>query len=276
MRLTRNSAVTRIVAAVVWVAGLATPPAVLAVESFDVIGLRPGMTFAEARKVLQSHGVLPVNIHSSQLSFAYSDGVELHRTPEFLHQVTASKEDRDGARRRQDMLVLHFSPPPDGERLVAVERTLVNYIDPVTTGQLKQSLLAKYGQPDSEVRGTFNWKQGGTRNCLSPSPDGIGTTLPKTDRGRSQSILEVVFVGSGSGLQIGRFRSPKVTRLEDCASMVEYRIGGSDDQPATRVNATMVAVEPWVKAAIVANEELERLRQAAVQKRLGKGGSPAL
>lgn len=81
---------------------------------------------------------------------------------------------------------------------------------------------------------------------------------------------------SGSSYQISVFRVSRVKSLEQCANMLEYQISASGDRPATSVGAAMIDVQSRVKADLAANEQVDKLRREAVDKRVGKGSKPSL
>ncbi|HUH36796.1 MAG TPA: hypothetical protein VL027_02510 [Spongiibacteraceae bacterium] len=245
---------------------------------FDMVGLTLGMTPDAALAALRTHGVNEQSIDVSRLSYRYSDGLKHdYSTDDFIHKINAHVDEHVDGKRRTDTLNLYFSPPPKGGRLVAVRRTIENRVNPITTGQFRQAVLDKYGQPAADVSGVLNWKfGGGDRNCISNSPNGTGIPLPETSYRKSQSILDFVYHRSASQYDLNRFRAPRVSALEECASMLEYRIKAGDQYPATNVSAYLIDVRGWVNAELAAGAWVDGLRRDAVQRREGAGGKPAL
>lgn len=270
-------------AAVLCASAVLAGPAGFAAEqgAFDIVGLRLGMTPEEAFSTLEAHGIAREAIQETRMSYSYSDGLRNdYRTDDFLAHVTAGKFRVEGSRRHNDSFVLYFSPPPHGGRLVAVDRMINNQLDPVTRGELREALVAKYGVPTVEELGILNWQFGeGSKNCVSSRPNGTGVGLPDTSSRNRKSILDFVFAKRGTQVHLDQFRTPWVKALEDCSNVLEYKGANTDytaGNPATRVNASMVDVQAWVRAELAASEYVEGLRQEAIKKREGQGRKPAL
>jgi hypothetical protein len=250
-------------------------------DSMDIVGLRLGMTPQEAFNALEAHGIAREAIQETRMSYSYSDGLRNdYRTADFLAHVTAGKRQSAASRRSEDSFVLYFSPPPDGGRLVGVNRTINNQIDPVTRGELREALIAKYGAPAVEELGVMNWRFGeGDKNCVSSRPNGTGAELPPTLSRDKKSILDIVTVTRGNQVRLDQSGTPTVKGLEDCASILEYKGANNDytaGQPANRVSASMVDVQSWVTAELAASKYVDGLRQEAIKKREGQGKKPAL
>ncbi|MAL79987.1 MAG: hypothetical protein CMN55_12880 [Sneathiella sp.] len=246
-------------------------------DKFDVVGFKLGMTTDEAQQTLRDYGADEASISISRVAFTYSDGVNHnHKTEDFIYRISAGKPvlNQDG-KRQEDSIILYFSPPPQGGRLVGLQRLLNNEIDPITANEFRAAVIGKYGEPQGTNFAAINWKfGGGTQNCVSNDTKGMGISLPATSR--NQSILDLVYANSGTGYLLDRFRIGRVKSLDQCANMLEYTIAAQGDMPATRVQATMIDVQSWVKAELAAGEEVEKLRKAAVEKRMGGGKKPAL
>lgn len=240
-------------------------------DRFDIVGLRLGMTHAEVTRALTAHGVTPSNIHETVEAFGYSDGIKKdHRTEPFLARIDASTSTLVvGSRRKSDSLTIVFSPPPQGGRVVAVTRMISNRVDPPTSKQFAQALSEKYGQPyDASIGG--KWMFGaGSQNCI---PNG----MPRISGRDKQSILDVVLRKRAGRFDTSFFVNHQVKRLDDCANILEYRVGTLDDRPASQVTATMVDVQSWVKATLAADGWVNGLREQAVKQREGGASKPVL
>jgi len=243
-------------------------------DRFDIVGLRLGMTPEEALTALRAHGVNEESIDESRLVYNYSDGLKHdYSTEDFIYTIVGHVDDRIDGKRRTDTFKLYFSPPPEGGKLMAVQRTIENNVNPVTNAQFREAVIGKYGEPALKDSVLAHWKfGGGTENCFSSIPNGIGFGMP----GKDASILSSVFTRSNNQYMLDRFQNPRVTSLDDCASMLEYQIGAVDNMPATTVNARMIDVKAWVKAELAANEWVEGLRQKAIRERESQGAKPAL
>lgn len=235
-------------------------------DKFDVVGLKLGMTRDEAIKALTAYGIEPARIQEQLQTYGYSDGVNNASTEPFLMRITTSRETRVNGVRNSDSFTIRFSPPPAGGRVVAIQRLAQNNANPPTNAEYRQALLEKYGEPTEAVLGNRKWMFGkGTQDCL---PKGL-----PPDRG---SILKMVFMPSGSQVQLDHFLNSRVKSLDDCANFLKYDIGGADTELARQVRATMVDVQSWVQAELAANAWVEGLRQEAIKKRAGSSAAPTL
>ena len=258
-----------------------TGQAVLAAdnEKFDVAGFTLGMTPEQALQALREYGADDASISETQSSYSYSDGLNHdYRTEAFVSRISAAKTRRfENGREHTDSVNLYFSPPPEGGRLVGLERLVRNRIDPVTNGEFRDAIIDKYGEPTAANASAsmVNWKfGGGDKNCLSTGLDGVGVQLP--DVRKNKNILDVVYRRTGGSYRLDLFRVSAVKNLEECANMLEFRLGSNGSRPADDVSTLMIDVQSWVRAELAAGEELEKLRQAAIEKRQGKGKKPAL
>lgn len=153
--------------------------------------------------------------------------------------------------------------------MAATMRMIVNRADPPTGKQFAQALYKKYGQPDDAGLGG-KWLFGaGTQDCLK-------NAMPRTHGRDKKSILGAVSRRRAGKFDTSFFVNRQIKRLDDCAGILEYRVGTSSDQPATQVTANMVDAQSWVKATLAANEWLDGLREKAVRQREGGSGKPVL
>ncbi|HBN88105.1 hypothetical protein [Rheinheimera aquimaris] len=246
-------------------------------SKYDVVGITLGMTVEDAKQKLRDFGIEEQSIYETRMSYSYSDGVNHNfKTDDFVYRIIGANEARykDG-KQYSDSITLYFSPPPEGGRLVGLQRLMLNGIDPVTGGQFKQAVIDKYGEPTAANSNTLNWKFGsGNKNCLSASQDGTGVALP--DSIKNKSILDMVFVKRSGQYRLDLFRVSRVKNLDECANMLEFKLTATDTKPANSVTTTMIDIPSWVQAELAAGAEVERLRKAAVEKREGKGKVPAL
>ena len=262
------------------VSGILTATSAMAADSgskYDVIGITLGMTVEDAKQKLRDFGIEEQSIYETRMSYSYSDGINHNfKTDDFVYRIIGANKAlyKDG-KQNSDSITLYFSPPPEGGRLVGLQRLMLNGIDPVTGGQFKQAVIDKYGEPTTANSNTLNWKFGsGNKNCLSASQDGTGVTLP--DNNKNKSILDMVFVKRSGQYRLDLFRVSRIKNLDECANMLEFKLTATDTKPANSVTTTMIDIPSWVSAELAAGAEVERLRKAAVEKREGKGKVPAL
>lgn len=247
-------------------------------DRFDIVGLRLGMGYNDAMKALKAHGFQESSIEETRMSYFYSDGLKHdYRTEEFVFLMSGVILEIVDGKRREDAFNLFFSPPPEGGELVGVYRSLTNEVDPITNEQFREAVIAKYGEPAVNDAGVVNWKFGrGGMNCVSRTNKGIGLPLLSGNTGKRESILDLVFRKAGSQYRLDQFKTNRVTSLEDCASMLEYSIGGMGARPAIRINAQMIDVRSWVKAELAAGEYVEALRQKVTKAREAQSSKPRL
>ena len=262
------------------VSGILTTTSAMAADSgskYDVIGITLGMTVEDAKQKLRDFGIEEQSIYETRMSYSYSDGINHNfKTDDFVYRIIGANKAlyKDG-KQHSDSITLYFSPPPEGGRLVGLQRLMLNGIDPVTGGQFKQAVIDKYGEPTTANSNTLNWKFGsGNKNCLSASQDGTGVALP--DSSKNKSILDMVFVKRSGQYRLDLFRVSRIKNLDECANMLEFKLTATDTKPANSVTTTMIDIPSWVSAELAAGAEVERLRKAAVEKREGKGKVPAL
>jgi hypothetical protein len=266
MSMTLKTALS--LAAILSVSGsLLSVPSYAADDKFDIVGLKLGMTRDETIQALTAHGIDPAQIQEQLQTYRYSDGVRTASTEPFLYRITAGKQTRVNGKRNSDSFTIHFSPPPEGRRIVSVQRVVENYSNPLTNAKYRDALREKYGEATEEaVLGHRKWMFGtGTQDCL---PKGL-----PTDRG---NILKMVFMPSGSQVQLDQFLNSRVKSLDECANVLKYDVGGSDTRLAKRVSATMVDAQSWVRAELAASKLVEDLRQEAIKKREGRSAKPKL
>src|SRR5690606_34801144 len=143
-------------------------------NQYDVVGITLGMTVEEARQKLLDLGIDEQSVYETRMSYSYSDGINHNfKTDEFVYRIIgANKALNKEGKQHSGSITLYFSPPPEGGRLVGLQRLMLNGIDPVTSGQFKQAVIDKYGEPTAANSNTLNWKFGsGNKNCLSNSQD---------------------------------------------------------------------------------------------------------
>jgi hypothetical protein len=235
---------------------------------FDIVGLKLGMTRDETIQALTAYGIDPAQVQEQPQTYMYGDGVGTASTEPFLYRITTAKQTKVNGKRVSDSFAIHFSPPPEGGRIVSVQRVVENNSNPLTNAKYRDALREKYGEATEEaVLGHRKWMFGtGTQDCL---PKGLPTN-------RGNNILKMVFMPSGSQVQLDRFLNSRVKSLDECANVLKYDVGGPDTQLAKRVSATMVDVQSWVRAELAANKMVEALRQEAIKKREGGSAKPNL
>lgn len=272
-----------VVAALVFAAMPLYSPSHAADDSgFDIVGMNLGMTYEQVVEALGAHNVQQSDMLESRLFYSYSDGViNNHRTEDFLFRLDASV--RVPGNQDQDSFRIYFSPPPDGGRVVAIERSVRTQTNPPTNEQYRNAVYQKYGPPTVAHNNTnvSQWLFGsGSMNCLETSLNAPVAMPVRIGRGRDSSIiLERVFHASGSTIMTDRFRNGRVNDLSECANILQYSINGyslGNDRAFNSADALLIDVQSWVNAEFSANAWVEELRQQATAERLGRGTAPVL
>src|SRR5690606_32582169 len=166
-------------------------------DRFDIVGLRLGMTPDEARQALRAHGVEESRIIEERRAFTYSDGMESLQTNDFVHKITGGVRGFVEGKVRADSLVIHFSPPPEGGRVVAIWRLIENQADPVTGDEFRNALVGKYGETLERDASALRWLFGpGSQNCTG----GYGYT-------EKTSMVRSVYRSAGNRIYLDQFNN---------------------------------------------------------------------
>lgn len=240
-------------------------------EDFNIVGLKLGMTYGEAKQVLLDYGVNPESLQEEQQYFTYTDGLEAHKTDPFLYRLNGSKSVSGEKGRDEDSLGVYFSAPPEASKVVGVWRVISNRNDPPTKGQYMQALTEKYGEPQT-YGGTMAWLfPEGKLSCYA----GPSLILPDLD---IDLIMPKIFLSSGKRYFLDRFQNTKVKSVDDCASYLMYNLGtlSQPDTPARSVNVFMVDVPYWVNTHLKSMEWVAKLQDDATAARLAKSNQPIL
>lgn len=241
-------------------------------DDVDMAGLQLGMSIDEAKGALLDYGVNASAIEEEKQYYTYSDGAKTHKTPSFIHSLSAHIEETEQGQSKANSFKLIFTPLPKAGRLVAIHRVRQNDVDPLSVAVYRQSLINKYGQPFDNA-GPLDWIfPQGKLNCLGASSTQI--TPPRTLN--ADTIMGLVFNKEGSRYQVNDFRNPEVKSLDECANWMSFQFGSMDEQPASHITATMVDVPTWVNAYEAAMEWVGELKQEAIEARQAGTRSPQL
>lgn len=131
-------------------------------EKLDVVGIRLGMTEAEARGALRSFDP-EMKVAAVTGAFNFSDGVNHNlKTPGFLDRLEASKGNQGAS------IKVYFSGPVGDLRVIGVSRT-ASLPNPPTRAQFLEGLVAKYGQPAGLNNAAATqpvWEAAGKPSCI--------------------------------------------------------------------------------------------------------------
>lgn len=263
MRILRLSAALLAVAAVG-----ASLPATAAPE-WDLLGVKLGMTEAEVRAAFQAYDP-KAKVSAIHASIPYSDGLNNHRTPPFLDELTIEVV----RVARFQPLRVWFSGPGDEPRVIAIARQEANTPNPPTQAQLLQALSTKYGEPTDQLGSNSNpvWKEPGKPSCVqaSYSPDRLHLGgFPQIVTGQ-MNLWRVVntFVGGAER----ELHNPPAD-LSQCGAVLYYTLGSD---PVRSFNAGLFDLGALAATAKSRQELVEKLTAEARAKREGQGAVPQL
>lgn len=232
-------------------------PAV-AQASFDFVGLRPGMSEAEAMAALNAHRP-GMRVQKRNMTYSHGDGVQQLNTPPFVYALWVSFDDPQD---REDFR-LYFAPPPSASRVLGVTRQL-SLKSPPTQAQLGAQLAQRYGAP------TTSGKRNATTHLVGGEPGkpmGWRSTPNTTviGVGEASDILSSINRGQDKGHVP---RDPSTCGLAAAASMA--------GEPVRNLMVRLVDYGAWASTHQKAKDWVEQQRQEAVKARLSRGAAPKL
>ncbi len=243
------------VIAFAWVGASILPAA--AQSTFDVVGVRPGMTEAEAMSALTAHRP-GMRIQKRNMNYNFRDGVQQINTESFLHEVWVTYDDAQG---REDFR-LYFSPPPSASRVVSVSRS-VSLKAPPTQAQLSSQLTQKYGAPTVTGKNyadlNLTWGESGKPMCWRSNP-------------------KATVIGDGQGDVTDYLRKEQAkgrvpNDYSQCGVAVAANLVG---EPVRQLVVRITDYGAWATTQQKAKDWVEQQRQDAVKARLSKGDGPKL
>lgn len=237
-----------------------TATAIAAPDSFDIVGLKLGMTEQQARDAIRAHNP-QLQLTAKNLTYTYSDGVRQHQTPPALSEIVASQL-------HGEAITLQFSLPPQPARLVGVRR-MAPLPNPPTHGQLVQSVVQKYGAPTTH----------------SPFKGGISfTRMVWAEPGRPQCWRTTAqqaagFVAASPVLEVLRQFADRQKRglapadLSQCGASAQF---AAQSDPVRSFSMEMTDTGPWVSSLQATQRWLDQLEADARKARVGAGTTPRL
>lgn len=257
---------SRVRSLLILIAGLAALTGTASAQNgpMDIVGLRLGMTEAEATAALRAHSsALKVQVVRS--AYGYTDGVKQMSTPQFVSRIEGYLPSK--VSQGPNFIVL-LTPPPQGGRVWAVERRENAGGNPPTIDQYTQALVQKYGKPSGVSRNgaAMVWEQpAGRPNCLKkPSDAGFPQYRPSADR------------DPHSHLEYAQKTRRAPADLGQCAVTLNYVLGTSDGSVLGSFHALLLDVATYAKASAAASAEVRALEDAARKSRAGQAQLPKL
>ncbi len=137
---------------------------------WDIVGIKLGMTEAQARAAIKAHSAQAV-FNDKTLKFTFNDGASRQETAAFLALFSARIPNPTNTSDIEN-IELDFSPPPQEQRVIRVRRTMTLWKDPPALERVQDSLIQKYGKPrNSQTSGIgekiwgATWAESGKTLC---------------------------------------------------------------------------------------------------------------
>lgn len=239
----------------------AASPALAAPDSFDIVGLRLGMTEQQVRSTLNAHNP-QLQLNTKTVSYTYSDGVKQHQTAPALAEIVAV------AMNGSENITLLFSQPPKPARLVGVRR-VASLPNPPTHDQMVQATLQKYGPPavnrprerlKPETR--LIWIEPGKPQCWRTSAKQVAVFTP------ASPVLDVL--QQFAQRQKMGFAPAD---LSQCGAIAQF-VAATD--PVRNFTVEMTDTGPWLDTLKATSAWVSGLEADAKRTRVGAGATPKL
>lgn len=235
--------------------------------SFDIVGLKLGMTESEALNVIKAYdGTLQIS--SVKSAFGYSDGVQQFQTEPFLSRIEArSKKMKPGSTRPD--LAVYFTPPPKGGRVWAIEREEAIDTNQPTAEQFAAALAQKYGSPTATSPGSTSmaWDfPAGRPNCILRPPDRPGFPAFRPSGREDLGFL----------LNLWQQRKLIPADASTCASRLHYVLSSMNGTVISRHYALLIDVAAFAASNEAANREVQAQEDRVRKLRENKGQAPKL
>lgn len=241
--------------------GATLAPVLAAPGSFDIVGLRLGMTEQQARDALKAHDP-QLRLNTKTVSYTYSDGVKQHQTAPALAEIVAA------SMQGTENITLLFSQPPQPARLVGVRR-VASLPNPPTHDQMVQATLQKYGPPavnrprerlKPETR--LIWIEPGKPQCWRTSAKQVAVFTP------ASPVLDVL--QQFAQRQKMGFAPAD---LSQCGAIAQF-VTATD--PVRSFTVEMTDTGPWLDTLKATNAWVSGLEAEAKRTRVGAGATPKL
>lgn len=232
-------------------------------QSFDIAGLRVGMTEDEAIAALEAFDP-EMALTVIEGYFNYTDGVANFETDGYPSEIRGT---RPGSRYGDDFILM-FTPPPNGGRLWLIDRREDIESNFPSPAQYGEALRKKYGEPSivSNEELLFAWEfPAGGPACLR---DRLGPVSAYFQPRHHSDLLYRLYYMQ----QVGQAPADLAT----CALQLNYQLGSTNNQVVQSFNAIMIDVAGFSVANDAANEWVQGLEAEARRKREGGGKAPRL
>lgn len=205
------------------------PPAKASDQTFDIVGLRLGMTLDEARAAIRKYNPDLAIQPPVKKTVQYRVANTTRKTEPFVSYLFAVST----GKKQKDNIYVYFSYPPGEPRVIAITRLHSNFDPPIPRANYYKALVERYGTPAATQNDTladqsrrhywYQWHVGGKVQCLRSLPGGrevkgqfgsLGATV--VERGE---ILKHI-----KDFSTGRMLNPKASDPSDCAALLTYHL----------------------------------------------------
>lgn len=232
-------------------------------QSVDILGVKLGMTSAEALAALKAQDpkLTFTNIDSY---FGYSDGVKNYETKPFLSEIQARRTGTHPSSPAE--IRLYFTPPPNAQKLWVIERREKVTQNPPSFAQYTAALNEKYGKPVATDGSRFAWDfPAGKQGCLRKSQTAAQTDFRPDIGGNLDTVL-----------QFNRARKMTPADFTQCASSLFVALSSMSGDVVNAYSFLMVDVAANEVARSAANKWVGELEAGVKKARESKGQTPAL
>jgi len=242
-----------------------------AAPDWDIVGLRLGMTPAQARAALQAHAP-KAEVTEYTRQFSYNDGVKEHPLPGFLGSITVRQAPAPNS---SETLEVMFSAPPMEPRVIRVIRTLTMPSDPVPLERAMASMTQKYGKPSAVMES--NTGMGSISRWVESGKTVCGNTAANSQDAREAPPVD----NSPSGL--GHYRAWHQRKLapadaSNCsAALVVNLVTVAPRNPLVREMKFVMTDPGYAVSAMQATaKQISELQAEARKARQNSGSMPKL
>lgn len=197
--------------------------ALQAAPTWDIVGLRLGMTEQEARAALKAHAA-DAQVTTNSLKFSYSDGAKQQETSAFTSGLIARLPPKG---QDTETIQVEFSAPPLEQRVISLRRTLTNYANPPALERMIDTVTQKYGKPTTEQKYGIGilttqlaWAQADRKPCgkvdkglllptVGQTPDGLRwyelqqkNKLAPPDASQCSAVLQAILKTAAGGSSV--------------------------------------------------------------------------
>jgi len=239
---------------------LSAPAVAADIHSFDVIGIRLGMTPDEVRTALKSHNP-EFKIEEYTYTYGYSDGTSSYSTDPVIGRMAVRHIRPTGPNRGNDVIILDFSGRAGNEVATAIKRERMGDLNPPSVKDFVTLLTEKYGPYDNHNVQYVEWYgNSGSKDCFDLA------ALSETSRPLMETLP-----------------AAEMSDFSDCRDKLSYSIASSGrinsldmTTPVLSFHVTMVSPGLVVEKDTEVQEWVTNLEEEATKKRESNVVKPKL